>query len=72
MDPAGTKLILKVSEIVYRFRPLSKEDYTDPDKIKLFYSISEADAEGSSKDQFFNSKQEAAVQLPNTLQSPEK
>jgi len=58
MDPAGTKLNFKVSEIVYRYKPLNKDDMTDGDKIKLFYSMSEVEGGG---DQFFNSKQESAV-----------
>ena len=58
MDPAGSKLILKVSEIVYRYKPLTKDDLIDGDKIKLFYSMSEVEGGG---EQFFNSKQESAV-----------
>ena len=58
MDPAGSKLILKVSEIVYRYKPLTKDELIDGDKIKLFYSMSEVEGGG---EQFFNSKQESAV-----------
>jgi hypothetical protein len=58
MDPAGSKLILKVSEIVYRYKSLTKDDLIDGDKIKLFYSMSEVEGGG---EQFFNSKQESAV-----------
>jgi hypothetical protein len=58
MDPAGSTLILKVSEIVYRYKPLTKDDLIDGDKIKLFYSMSEVEGGG---EQFFNSKQESAV-----------
>jgi hypothetical protein len=46
MDPAGTKLIFKVSEIVYRYKLLNNDDLTDGDKIKLFYSISEVEEGG--------------------------
>ena len=34
MDPAGSKLILKVSEIVYRYKPLTKDELIDFTNIR--------------------------------------
>jgi hypothetical protein len=48
MDPTGTMLFLKVSEVVYRYKP--QEGITCND-IKMYYAISEINGE-----QFFNSK----------------
>lgn len=42
MDPSGTKLFFKVSEIVYRYKP---SEGGSGDSIKMFYAINEINGE---------------------------
>lgn len=75
MDPAGTKLHIKLSEIVMRPRkqqtsPIKKgrvgtvavEEEKEESEIKLFYSLTD------SSDQFFNSVQKAPVRQAYALE----